>query len=99
MDVAARQEQLGVAGQVEESSTGAQNGRQSPWIGRWVGGRIKTGPRYVIERMVRGRRFSVALDVEDEPAAVLELRLFERDPARYMAARQVRAAPEPPPAR
>jgi integrase len=48
--------------------------------------------------MVRGRRFSVALDVEDEPAAVLELRLFERDPARYMAARQVRAAPEPPPA-
>jgi hypothetical protein len=58
MDVAARQEQLGVAGQVQESSTGPQNGRQSPWIGRWAGGRIKEGPRYVIERMARGKRYS-----------------------------------------
>jgi integrase len=47
--------------------------------------------------MVRGRRFSVALDVTDEPAALLELRLFERDPAQYVAARQVGVAPEPVP--
>jgi integrase len=95
MDVAVRQQT--VVGQPEGSSTSPQNGRQSAWIGRWAGGRVKAGPRYVIERMVRGRRFSVALDVTDEAAAILELRLFERDPARYMAARTVQAAPEPEP--
>jgi len=76
MDVAAMQ--VDVAGQVQESSTAPQNGRQPVWIGRWAGGRVKAGPRYVIEGMVRGRRFSVLLEVGDEPAAVLELRLFER---------------------
>ncbi len=58
------------------------------WVGKWQGGRIlqtKGGVRaYVIERMVKGRRYSVALEAPTLDRALLELRAFNVDPVGYL---------------
>ncbi len=55
--------------------------------GKWKGGRIalsaRGDPVYHLERMVRGRRYSIVLDVASEREAEAELALFVRDPGAY----------------
>lgn len=55
---------------------------------RWLGGYVrqaKTGPVFVIERMVNGRAFHVSTRCRTERAALKELERFEADPVRYRA--------------
>lgn len=53
---------------------------------KWAGGRVRDGVRgrvWVIEKMVRGRRYKHALKVNSEVEAEAELALFLRDPDGY----------------
>jgi integrase len=65
------------------------------WIRDWPGGRVRLARGrevWVIERSFAGRRYAISLDVHAEADALVELALFERDPAGYRTKRQVAVA-------
>src|SRR5690349_3424647 len=65
------------------------------WIRDWPGGRVRLARGrevWVIERAFAGRRYAISLDVHAEADALVELALFERDPAAYRTKRQVAVA-------
>lgn len=56
------------------------------WLGKWAGGRkyeVAGKVVFVIEKMVRGQRYTVTLEAESEDQARAELALWERDPSAY----------------
>ncbi len=67
------------------------------YVGRWAGGRVaqgRHGRTWIIEKMVRGERYTLALDVASEKEALAELALFRRDPKAYLASSQPSDEPE-----
>ncbi len=62
------------------------------WTGKWAGGRtyrkLDGSTVWVLEKMVHGVPYTMALDVASEREANAELALFRRDPARYLTKAQ-----------
>jgi hypothetical protein len=71
------EKQVSGAGQDVGQESAAEAGRthtgQQTWTGRWAGGRLKGG-RFVIERMVHGRRYSVAHACQVPPTPLVVFR-------------------------
>src|SRR5260370_21611737 len=62
------------------------------WTGKWDGGRTYRkhdgSTVWVLEKMVHGVPYTMALDAKNEREANAELALFRRDPARYLTKAQ-----------
>ncbi len=68
----------------------ASSAAGSTWVGNWKGGRIqrlKDGSnRFVLRRMIGGRRYSLTLDARDEEEALGALYGFKKNPLGFITA-------------